>query len=181
MLTLVSIRFPQEGEVHPVGAPKPIKTDVRVIAATNRNLEAEVRAGRFRADLFERLNVLSLCIPPLRERREAIPILIEHFMERCQREEHRQGLRLSDEVTELLTRYDWPRNVRQLGNQVRRLVMRSHNDEMIGADRLSDEVRTATDSHIAPTAALVENKIVLDADLPYHELKDEMERLCIIH
>src|SRR5262249_35356669 len=92
------LRFLQEGEVRPVGAPRPIKTDVRVIAATNRDLEEDVRAGRFRADLFERLNVLRFHIPPLRERREEIPLFIAHFLNRYQEEMHKHGLRLSAEA-----------------------------------------------------------------------------------
>ncbi len=175
------LRFLQEGEVHPVGASKPVKTDVRVIAATNRNLDAYVRAERFRADLFERLNVARLHIPPLRERREEITLLIEHFMERYQREERKQGLRLNDEALELLSGYEWPRNTRQLGNEVRRLVALSLNDEVIGADRLSPEIRDAATSLSLSAAMLVEGKIVVDANLPYHEMKYEMERLYIAH
>lgn len=175
------LRFLQEGEVHPVGASKPIKTDVRVIAATNRNLEDNVRTGRFRADLFERLNVVRLHIPPLRERHDDISPLIAHFMEHCQREEYKQGLRLSDEATELLSSYDWPHNTRQLENEVRQLVTLSWNDEVIGADRLSPQIRAGNDSLRSPAAALVEGKIVIDADLPYHEAKDELEKLSIIH
>jgi transcriptional regulator with GAF, ATPase, and Fis domain len=175
------LRFLQEGEVHPVGAPKPIKTDVRVIAATNRDLEADVSAGRFRADLFERLNVVRLHIPPLRERREEISLLIEHFMDRCQREEHKQGLRLSNEATELLSGYDWPHNARQLENEVRQLVALSWNDEVIGADRLSLKIRPEDASPSAPAAALIEDKIVIDANLSNGEAKDELQRQLIIH
>ncbi|MGE0132651.1 MAG: sigma 54-interacting transcriptional regulator [Blastocatellales bacterium] len=175
------LRFLQEGEAHPVGASKPVKTDVRVIAATNRNLEADVSAGRFRADLFERFNVARLHIPPLRERREEIPMLIEHFMDRYQREERKQGLRLSDEALEMLSGHEWPRNARQLGNEVRRLVTLSLDDEVIGADRLSPEIRNAANSSSASAAMIVEGRIVIDANLPYHEMKYEMERLYIAH
>ncbi|MGH9837841.1 MAG: sigma 54-interacting transcriptional regulator [Blastocatellia bacterium] len=172
------LRFLQEGEVHPVGAVRPVKTDVRIIAATNRNLEADVSAGRFRADLFERLNVLRLHAPPLRERREEILILTEHFLERYQREEHKQGVRLSDEAVELLIGCDWPRNVRQLANEMRRLAILSWNGDMIGEDRLSPEVIAAAGSPPAP-ASLIYGRIVIDASLPYHEMKNEMERLAI--
>src|SRR5262249_60049101 len=112
------LRFLQEGEVRPVGAPRPIKTDVRVIAATNRDLEEDVRAGRFRADLFERLNVLRFHIPPLRERREEIPLFIAHFLNRYQEEMHKHGLRLSAEAIRIFLVCDWPRNVRQLANEI---------------------------------------------------------------
>ena len=110
------LRFLQEGEIRPLGEAKLIKTDVRVIAATNRDLEAEVRAGRFRADLFERLNKLRLRVLPLRERREDIPLLIKHFLQSHSQELGKQGLRLSAEAWNELLGYSWPRNVRELEN-----------------------------------------------------------------
>jgi transcriptional regulator with GAF, ATPase, and Fis domain len=175
------LRFLQEGEVLPVGADRPVKTDVRVIIATNRDLEADVSAGCFRADLFERLNVLRLRLPPLRERREEIPLLIEHFLERFQQQEHRCGLRLSDEAMELLLGYDWPRNVRELENEVHRLVVWAGNDEVIGPARLSEAIRAGADARSAPAASIIEGRIVIDLRLPYHRMKDELEKLAIIN
>jgi len=175
------LRFLQEGEVRPVGAPRPVKTDVRVIAATSRNLEWDVHLGRFRADLYERLNLLRLHVPPLRERREEIPLLIAHFLDRYQQEEHRQGLRLDDEVMELLLGYDWPRNVRQLANEVHRLALRSGNGEVIGAERLSPEIRANACPTPSPPAEIIAGRIMIDLSLPYREARDEMERQYIIN
>lgn len=175
------LRFLQENEILPVGAAKSIKTDVRVIAATNRNLETEVRAGRFRADLFARLNALRLHIPPLRERREDIPPLIEHFFQQYQQEQGKHGLRLSDEALQLLLAYDWPLNVRELGNEIYRLVALSVNDETLGAASLSPGIRSGACSQPAPAATIIEGRIVIDPNLPYHQMKDELERLAIKH
>lgn len=173
------LRFLQEREVRPVGADRPIKTDVRVIAATNRDPESEVRAGRFRADLYERLNALRLRVPPLRERREDIPLLIEHFLERYQQEQGKQGLRLSDEAWTLLLGYDWPRNVRQLANEIYRLVTMSGSEEVIGAAALSPEIGSRSQRQSAPPAEVVEGRVVIDLGLPLREAMDEMERLFI--
>jgi DNA-binding NtrC family response regulator len=175
------LRFLQEGEVRPAGEARPIKTNVRVIAATNRDLEADVRSGRFRADLFERLNVLRFHILPLRERREDIPPLIAHFFDHYQRQERKQGLRLSEEALALLLDYDWPRNVRQLANEIYRLVVLSGSDEVIGPERLSPEIRVKTSAQPAPLVAIVEGKAMIDLSLPYHEARDEMERQYIIN
>lgn len=116
------LRFLQEGEVRPLGEARPIKVDVRVVAATNRDLEVNVRTGRFRVDLYHRLNVLWVHIPPLRERREDIRPLAEYFLAQRQQEVDNQDLRLSNEAWELLLDYHWPGNVRQLKNVVRRLT-----------------------------------------------------------
>jgi DNA-binding NtrC family response regulator len=175
------LRFLQEGEILPIGAAKPIKAGVRVIAATNRNLEEEVSAGRFREDLFARLNRLRLRVPPLRERREDIPPLVEHFLQRYQQEQGRHGLRLSDEAWALLLAYDWPGNVRQLENEICQLVALSVNDEVIDAAALSPEIRAGACSQPAPAATIIEGRIVIDLHLPYHLMKDELERLAIIN
>jgi DNA-binding NtrC family response regulator len=175
------LRFLQEREVRPVGADRPVKTDVRVIAATNRDPESEVRAGRFRADLYERLNALRLRVPPLRERREDLPPLIEHFLECYQQEQGEQGLRLSDEAWALLFSYDWPRNVRQLANEIYRLVVLSGSEEVIGAAALSPEIRSQSERQSARPAEVVEGRVVIDLSLPLREAMDEMERVFIIN
>jgi DNA-binding NtrC family response regulator len=175
------LRFLQEGEILPIGASRPIEANVRVIAATNRNLEAEVRAGRFREDLFARLNVLRLRVPPLRERREDIPPLVEHFLERYQQKQNKHGLRLSDEALALLLAYDWPLNVRQLGNEIYRLVALSGNDEVIGADRLSPEIIAGACSDPAPPATVIGGRIEIDINQSYQQIKDWAERLAIEH
>jgi DNA-binding NtrC family response regulator len=122
------LRAIQEGEVEPVGARKPVKVDVRLISATNRDLIADVKAGRFREDLFYRLHVFPIAVPPLRERPEDIPELTRHFLARFAAEEGKRSTRVSAEALALLTAYRWPGNVRQLENAVFRAVVLAEGD-----------------------------------------------------
>jgi len=172
------LRFLQEGEVRPVGATRPIKTNVRVIAATNRDLEAEVQAGRFRNDLYYRLDKLRLRIPPLRERREDIPLLIEHFFRRHTQEMGKEGMRLSNEVLALMLGYHWPGNAREVENVLYRMVAFAGNGEEISPERFWEETGIRGSP---PAAAMVEGRIVINPHLSYHEAKDELERLFIIN
>lgn len=114
------LRVLQEGEVRPVGGGAPIKVDVRVVAATNTHMEAAVAAGKFRSDLLFRLNVLPITIPPLRERREDIAPLVEHFLQRLRSKTHNPELNITVEARRKLIMYDWPGNVRQLENIIER-------------------------------------------------------------
>jgi DNA-binding NtrC family response regulator len=114
------LRVLQEGEVRPVGGGTPIKVDVRVVAATNSQLEAAVEAGQFRSDLLFRLNVLPITIPPLRERREDIAPLLEHFLQGLRSRLNNSALDISAEARRKLIMYDWPGNVRQLENILER-------------------------------------------------------------
>ncbi len=113
------LRAIQEKEIRPVGSTRRIPINVRILAATNRDLEQAVTAGAFRRDLYFRLNVLSLRIPPLRERREDIPVLIAHFMERASRASGQEKI-LNDEALKVMLAYDWPGNVRELENCLER-------------------------------------------------------------
>jgi DNA-binding NtrC family response regulator len=124
------LRAVQEGEVEPVGARKPVKVDVRLISATNRNLIADVKHGRFREDLFYRLHVFPLGVPPLAERAEDIPELVRHFLARFCAEEGKRIRAVSSEALELLRAYSWPGNVRQLENAVFRAVVLAETDEI---------------------------------------------------
>ena len=118
------LRALQEREVIPVGSTRAVEVDVRIIAATNRNLEEEIRKGGFRSDLYYRLNVIALHMPPLRERREDIPLLARHFLTRsASREGGEEGAALSDETMDALIHYDWPGNVRELENALERAVV----------------------------------------------------------
>jgi DNA-binding NtrC family response regulator len=117
------LRALQEGEIDPVGSKRPVKVDVRIISATNRNLADQVKAGAFREDLFYRLNVFPIEAPSLRERREDIPALIEHFIRRFNVEEGKRVSGVSSEAMQLLSAYDWPGNVRQLENTVYRAIV----------------------------------------------------------
>src|ERR1700730_4521618 len=105
-----------------VGEPSPFIVDVRIIAATNSNLEQLVQDGRFREDLFYRLNVIRLAIPPLRERRDEVPALVHHFVARAAAEFSKGRVRIAEETMEHLLLYPWPGNIRQLNNELRRMV-----------------------------------------------------------
>lgn len=131
------LRVIQEQEVTPLGGVKPIKINVRIIAATNKNLKRMMEEGKFREDLFYRLNVVSIEIPPLRKRREDIPGLISHFLREFN---NKYGFRkqFTSEALKLLINYDWPGNVRQLANIVERSLITSKGDK-IGKEELSEE------------------------------------------
>jgi DNA-binding NtrC family response regulator len=126
------LRFLQEGEVHTLGEARPIKVNVRVIAATNRDLEADVRAGRFREDLYWRLNVFHIHIPPLRQRSEDVRPLAEHFLLQRQKETGKQGLRLNDEAWAVMLGHSWPGNVREVESWSHWLAASAGNGEASG-------------------------------------------------
>jgi DNA-binding NtrC family response regulator len=117
------LRALQEGEVDPVGSKRPVKIDVRIMSATNRDLTELTRDGHFREDLFYRLNVFPIFVPPLRERRGDVPALAHHFITRFAAEEHKPVAGLSPEASDLLERFSWPGNVRQLENTIFRAVV----------------------------------------------------------
>ncbi|WP_206202415.1 sigma-54-dependent Fis family transcriptional regulator [Thermodesulfobacterium sp. TA1] len=117
------LRVLQERQVERLGGEHSIKVDVRIIAATNKDLEKEVKAGRFREDLFYRLNVIPIKLPPLRERKEDIPLLVNFFLQKVCEREGVQVKRLSEETLQRLLAYHWPGNVRELENLVERLVV----------------------------------------------------------
>jgi two-component system nitrogen regulation response regulator NtrX len=117
------LRALQEGIVTRVGGAKPIQVDVRVLAATNKDLEEEIKGGRFREDLYYRLNVIPLHVPPLRERREDISMLVRHFVESYSREANLRPKPISDDALDRMQRMDWPGNVRELRNTVERLLI----------------------------------------------------------
>ncbi|MBI5543952.1 MAG: nitric oxide reductase transcriptional regulator NorR [Deltaproteobacteria bacterium] len=119
------LRALQEGEIQRVGADRPLSVSVRVLAATNRNLEEQVKAGRFRADLFHRLNVFPLLVPPLRDRREDIPLLAGHFCDLARRRLGLGPVRLAADAAGALCDYAWPGNVRELENVISRVVLRA--------------------------------------------------------
>ena len=174
------LRFLQEGEVCSLSEARPIKVNVRVIAATNRDLEADVRSGRFRDDVHYRLDVFRIHIPPLRERREDIHPLIEHFLALRQRETGKQGLWLSDEAWALLLAYHWPGNVREVESLSHRLVGSAVNGEVIGRESVLDAIRPRIGGQ-PPATAVIEGSAVIALDLPLHEAMDELERLLVEH
>ena len=114
----------------PVGSTEPIAVDVRIIAATNRDLEEEIRRGTFRSDLYYRLNVITLHLPPLDERRDDVPILADHFLSRFAARRQRTPARLAPDALSALQAYDWPGNVRELENALERAAVLSQDGEI---------------------------------------------------
>ncbi len=169
------LRFLESSDVHPLGEPAPVKVDVRIVAATNANLDALVSQGRFREDLYYRLNVVTLTIPPLRERREEIPLLVDHFLERSQKENSKSGIRIGETAAEYLLLYDWPGNVRELANEVRRAVALAESGAVLMPEhlsaRLADSRRTvpAGQRPPAPTELLVRRDQPLNAAVEHVE------------
>jgi DNA-binding NtrC family response regulator len=124
----------------PVGATEPKKVDVRIIAATNRDLGAMVKSGSFREDLYYRLNIVTIELPPLRQRREDIPALVMHFLNKYQQDNGCQVSEISPEALRMLVDYAWPGNVRELENVIQRAVVLS-NGKTIGEQQLAPEIR----------------------------------------
>ena len=160
------LRFLESHEVHPLGESQPVKVDVRVIAATNANLEQLVAEGRFRQDLFYRLNVIRLRLPPLRERREEVPALVEHYVRRYADQQKKGRLTLTDEALEYLLLYPWPGNLRQLANEVNRMVAMAEKDAALNASHLSPELQVTRRTIPAAAAPEAELRISLDLSLP---------------
>ena len=144
----------EQGRYRRVGSTRDRTADVRIIAATNRNLTQEVQQQRFRADLFYRLNVISLHIPPLRERREDIPALIEHFLTLYRTRFARPALTLTDDARQQLNAYDWPGNVRELRNTLERAAALTSDNELTAEQLLTPmtQPRTTTDAQDAANA-----------------------------
>jgi len=168
------LRALQEGEVRRVGAPRPVRVDVRVLAATNRDLEEEVSVGRFREDLFYRLSVITLRVPPLRERRGDIPLLAERFLRAAAQRAGRR-LRLSEAALARLITYAWPGNVRELESAVEYAALHARGAEVEPEElpaKLQPSGARARGAAASPALA------ALYADLP---TLDELERRYLLH
>jgi transcriptional regulator with GAF, ATPase, and Fis domain len=135
------LRFLQEGEIQPLGEQRPVKVDVRIIAATNTDLEEMVAQGKFREDLYYRLNVIRLRVPPLRERRSEIPTIVNYYVNHYSAKFGRRDIQIAPQSVDLLMVADWPGNVRQLCNEVQRVVARSEDGTLITPEHLSPELR----------------------------------------
>ncbi len=168
------LRILQEKEFERVGGTLPIKVDVRIIAATNKDLFTEVKEKRFRDDLFYRLNVVMIFLPPLRERKKDIPLLIEHFLEKISKVFRKKIDKISKEVMDILTEYKWPGNIRELENTIERaVVMLTESEEIIkishlplylrglsqGASYKPSKITTSLDESVAQ----FEKEIILEA------------------
>ena len=146
------LRVLQEGEVERLGSARTIKVDVRVIAATNKDLEAEIEKGSFREDLYFRLSVIPIRVPPLRDRREDIPVLVRHFVDLFSRENNRRPQRFTPAALEFMQNARWKGNVRELKNTVERLLIMTPGDS-IDVDALRDVVRVESRNAVAAEPA----------------------------
>ena len=156
------LRALQEGEVEPVGSRKPVKVDVRIVSATHRDLIADVKAGRFREDLFYRLHVFPVTVPPLRRRPEDIPALTRHFLARFTAEEGKRVRTISSEAMTLLSGFRWPGNVRQLENAVFRAVVLAEGEE-IGVNEFP-QIAALIDADAAPVQPALEPQPAIISD-----------------
>ena len=160
----------QEGELTPVGDTRPVSVDVRIVAATHRDLAERVATGAFREDLYYRLNVITLRLPPLRERLEDLPVLVDHFLER-HAAAGRGRKRLTDRALGRLTAYPWPGNVRELENEIERLVVLSGDEASIDEQLLSPRIgsagrrrrRTAPGRSLPEAVAELERRMLAEA------------------
>jgi hydrogenase-4 transcriptional activator len=148
------LRFLQEGEIQPLGEQRPIHVDVRIIAATNSDLEDMVAQGRFREDLYYRLNVIRLRVPPLRERRSEIPTIVNYYINHYSAKFGRNDIQITSPATDLLMVGDWPGNVRQLCNEIQRVVARAEDGTVITPDHLSPELKRTAAPISAPLSSM---------------------------
>jgi len=155
------LRVLQDREIRPVGADRSFRVDVRVVAATNKDLQAEVKAKRFRDDLYYRLQVIPVTIPPLRERRSDIPLLIEYFLRR-HNSARPYPISISEEAMVLLWEYDWPGNIRELENVLERLVILS-DSPVIRPDGLPPQIRSFLSEKKIPAPTLGDEGMDLNA------------------
>jgi transcriptional regulator with GAF, ATPase, and Fis domain len=168
------LRALQEGEIRRVGEARTVRVNARVIAATNRDLEREVKAGSFREDLFYRLSVVTLYVPPLRERRSDVPLLAERFLRTASANIGRR-LHFSAGTLDLLIAYDWPGNVRELENAIERAALHARGTEVAAEDlplkMQTVEMRARASQSRSPLTAIYADLISLD----------ELERRYLIH
>ena len=166
------LRVLQDGEVTRIGGTKSYRVDVRVLAATNKTLEDEIAAGRFREDLYYRLNVLPLHVPPLRDRREDIPLLAQHFVNQLSQRDGGGARSLDSSAIETLQRYDWPGNVRELRNAIERVMILSAGPRITAAD--VSRLTGARPPDGSGLGSLLEVKT-------YEEFKNAAERAFLLH
>lgn len=172
------LRFLQERVITRVGGTQPIKLDVRIIAATNRNLEEEVRAGRFREDLFYRLNVVPITVPPLRERRDDVSLLAHHFLRRFSEKNEKIFMDISPLALEALVSYDWPGNVRELENVMERIVV-LNNDSRVKPSHLPAVITDTGKQTNTEVAAMFTTEGILPLDLVERYAIEDAIRKCM--
>ena len=174
------LRLLENREVQPVGQPRPLKVNVRILAATNADIDQMVREKRFRQDLFYRLDIVRIHLPPLREHRDDISPLVRHFLQRYSHEQDKRNIRVSGAAFERLLAHDWPGNIRQLANEIRRLVTFAGDGAVIEPEHLA----LSADSHGA-LAARAEGRrqpdtVTICTDQPLEAAIEEVERTLIV-
>jgi len=170
------LRFLESGEVHPIGETHPQRVDVRVLAATNADVDALVAQGRFREDLFYRLNIVRLHIPPLRERRVEIPAFANHYLQKFATEMGRGDLSLAEETMEYLILYRWPGNVRQIANEMRRLAALAEPGAVLMPEHLSADIAASRRTVPASERPPVPSEILVRVDQPLGAAVQHLER-----
>jgi DNA-binding NtrC family response regulator len=168
------LRALQEREVERLGESKTMKVDIRVVAATNADLKQLVKEGSFREDLFYRLNVIPIRLPPLRARREDIPLLAQYFVNRSCEENRISNKPLSQDTLKILMAYDWPGNIRQLENAIEHAVAMSIAGSDIGPDSLPEEIRTQTSAPLLPAISIP------DEGLNFTAIMSQIERELLV-
>jgi DNA-binding NtrC family response regulator len=166
------LRVLQEKEIERIGSNKPIKIDIRVISATNTNLEEAIAQGKFRQDLYFRLNVVPIFIPPLRERREDIPLLAQHFLNKFNTLYHKKIPGFSEKAMNALTRYHWPGNIRELENLIERIVVLSSGNEQIDLKHIPIEILLSSEQNIQD---------LMGREMGLIKMRDEFERRVILN
>lgn len=166
------LRFLEEKSFYRVGGSKSIKVDVRLICATNKNLKQMIKNGSFREDLFYRINVVPIVIPPLRERKEDIPLLVDHFIKKFNAENNKNIKGISQKALELLMRYEWPGNVRELENLIERIITLTPH-EIIQEDDLPF-------LHDGPTIINILKESILSGKVSFHKAEEEFEKTVIL-
>jgi DNA-binding NtrC family response regulator len=175
------LRFLESSEVHPIGELHPTRVDVRLIAATNADLNALVAQGRFRDDLFYRLDIVRLHLPPLRERRVEIPALANHYLRKHALEYGKGDLRLAEETIEFLVLYRWPGNVRQLANEMRRLAALAETGAVLMPEHLSADIAASRRTIPASERTLEPTEVVVRLDQPMAAAVQHVETALILH
>ena len=173
------LRVLQEREYERLGGTRTLHADVRVVAATHRDLGQAIEEGRFREDLYYRLNVVSIAVPPLRDRLEDLPALAEHFLQRHAAKACRPGIRLSEQALAALLEYDWPGNVRELSNVIERAVVLAQDDEL-GVSDLAEDIRDHAAAPSRRGAQLSgEPAALLEPEQGFHDAVSEAKRRII--
>jgi transcriptional regulator with PAS, ATPase and Fis domain len=175
------LRFLESGEVHTLGEPRSQRVGTRVVSATNVDVEDMVKQGRFRSDLYYRINGARISLPPLRERKDEIPALAAHFLTRFSRECRRAGLRMTDDLVAALLLYDWPGNIRELANEIRRIVALAADGETISAADLAPHILTGWNERPAAVAVPSVPTVQIRLDQSLSSAVDDLEQRFIEH